>query len=125
VGIEKDVRPPTTEELADIFQEVARLLTQSLRKIDFIGSLGTLKDNYLFVIMTMTDQFGCQKAEARIAGLLNEISIKKNGSVLIPDIITSSMSFEKEETPEIKTIVRRVKANHRKKLKLRENSTEV
>jgi hypothetical protein len=121
VGLGTEVRPPTPEELAEIFQATAKLLSHSLRKIDFIGSLGTVKDNYIFIIMSMTDKTGCQKAEQRIASLLNKISIKKNGSILIPAMLISSMSFKKRETPEIRTIVRRVKANHRKKLKFQEN----
>jgi len=121
---DSEIRPPTTAELAEIFLIMEKILNHTLRNIDFIGSLGSLRDNYLLVVMTMTEKIGRQKAEERLASMLPEISIKTNGSVLKPFVCISAMSFDQEKTPEIKTLVRRVKANHRKKIKLLENTSK-
>lgn len=124
VKLGSEIRFPTTADLKRIFQVVTKILTHSLRKIDFIGSLGSLKDNYILIIMTMTDEIECQKAEERISGLLSRINIKTNGSVLVPDMCISAMSFIQEKTPDMKILIRKLKADHKKKKKLLKNHSE-
>jgi hypothetical protein len=117
VSVGKQLRDPTLPELAAIFLEITRLLRDSLRNLDFIGSLGSLDDNHLFVVMTMTDAEGSLIAALRLGEGIKEFPVEVEDTLLSAAVIISVITFNPEETPDISSFLRRVRSRHREEMK--------
>jgi len=71
LSTEEESRKPEPEELAPVFRKITKLLNKSLRNLDFIGSLGPLKNNHLMVIMIMTEKEGLMKVAMRLVEIID------------------------------------------------------
>ena len=118
VTINSELKKPNIEELDRIFAEVTKILTPSLRTLDKIGSLGSLKYNHLIIILQMTDKTGYLTLKERVLKQLNNIKIEINGSLVMPIIVLSSVMFNKEKTPDINSFLREVRKNLKNQKKL-------
>ncbi len=112
------LREPDIEELDKTFSEVAKILTPSLRLLDTIGSLGSLKYNHLLIILQMTDKAGTLILKERLRKQFNNIKFELNGNVVIPIIVLSSVTFNKEKTPDINSFLRAVRKDLKNQKKL-------
>jgi len=119
VTTDKQLREPDLNEKAAIFSEITSLLKNCLRNLDFIGSLGDLSENHLFVIMTMTGSEGTLTVAMRLAEGLKGISVEVDGKIISTHVNMSTITFDPEETPDMQSFLRLVKARHR------ENSNSV
>jgi len=118
VTINSELKKPDIEELDKIFAEVTKILTSSLRTLDKIGSLGSLKYNHLIIILQMTDKTGSLSLKERLLKQLNNIKIEINGSLVMPIIVLSSVTFNKEKTPDINSFLRAVRKDLKNQKKL-------
>jgi hypothetical protein len=116
--INSELKKPNIEELDKIFAEVTKILTSSLRTLDKIGSLGSLKYNHLIIILQMTDKTGSLSLKERLLKQLNNIKIEINGSLVMPIIVLSSVMFNKEKTPDINSFLREVRKGLKNQKKL-------
>ena len=114
---EVGIRNLEIHELENIFKEIAKILKKSLRNLDFIGSLGTLRDNHLIVILTMTDEEGMIHTLDRVKKELDTIRVEIEGESVIPGLIFIPKFFNSKETPDIRSFIRKVRAQHRKEIK--------
>jgi PleD family two-component response regulator len=113
----KQLRGPTPSDLAAAFLEITRKLRNSLRNLDFIGSLGTLRDNHIFVIMTMTDMEGCQTVAMRLGEGIKEFPVEVEDIPISVAVIISAVTFNPEETPDLQSFIRKVKFHLQKEMK--------
>jgi hypothetical protein len=108
----QQLRPPTPPELAAAFLEILQLLEASLRNLDYIGSLGTLTDNHIFVVMTMTGQEGGQTVADRIGARLKEFPLRTGETGTSATAKMSLITFDPEETPDLGSFIHKVKSHH-------------
>ena len=118
VTINSELKEPNIEELYKIFEEVTKILTCSLRTLDKIGSLGSLKYNHLIIILQMTEKTGSLILKERLLKQLNNIKFEINGNLLMPIIVLSPVTFNKEQTPDINSFLREVRKGLKKQKKL-------
>jgi len=112
------LREPDIEELDKTFSAVTEILIPSLRLLDTIGSLGSLKYNHLLIILQMTDKAGTLILKERLRKQFNNIKFELNGNVVIPIIVLSSVTFNKEKTPDINSFLRAMRKNLKNQKKL-------
>ncbi|MCP5104759.1 MAG: hypothetical protein GY950_15345 [bacterium] len=108
---------PEPWEILPVFTAVTELLERSLRTLDFIGSLGSVKDNHLLVIMSMTDKEGSEIVLMRLLKEMNTIRVELDGQSVVPGLVLSAKTFDPDDTPDMRAFLRRFKAHHRKEMK--------
>lgn len=117
ISFGEESRIPETRELYPIFVEITNLLKRSLRNLDFIGSLGSVKDNHIFIIMSMTGKEKSTSAVKRLREEVKAIRIEIEGKLMAPALVLSKMTFDPQETPVMRSFIRRLKAHHKKEVK--------
>jgi hypothetical protein len=114
-GIEP--RDPEPGEIAAVFQELYTQVKASLRTLDFIGSLGTVKGNHLVVIMSMTDEEGAAIAISRLEEEVKNIRLEMEGELLFPTFVLTKRSFNPNKDHDLQKFIRRLKAQHKRAIK--------
>lgn len=109
ISINSVLKKPKTEELDKIIAGITDILTLSLRKLDTIGTLGSLKYNHLLIILQMTGKAGALIVKDRLIKQFSSIKIELNGVEVKPIIVLSSVMFNKEKTPDINSFLREIR----------------
>jgi len=118
ININSVLKKPKIEELDKIIAAVTDILTLSLRKLDTIGTLGSLKHNHLLMILQMTGKAGALVVKDRLIKQFSSIKIELNGVELKPIIVLSSFTFNKEKTADINSFLREIRKHLKDKKKL-------
>jgi len=118
VSIHSVLKKTEIEELDKIIVEVTKILTSSLRKLDTIGTLGSLKHNHLLMVLQMTGKAGALVVKERLMKQFSSINIEVKGIQIKPIIALSSITFDKEKTADINSFLREVKKNLKDQKKL-------
>jgi len=104
---------PAADVLADILRQICDIMSKTLRDLDLIGSLGSLGDNLLLVILSMTNEAGAQIVKQRLAGLFNNIRVTIGGAPVAPRMCISVSAFDAQLSPDLASYINLMTAAHR------------
>ncbi len=109
------IRPFTEEELSALFQFLATELVVSLRKLDRVGSLGPMRQNYLLILLPMTDVTGAVVLLERLENRAENWKIVSQNGFFYPVLLFSSFTYNADKVKDIKALLSRIRSKHRKK----------
>lgn len=90
-------RTPSREEKIRVLSQLSRLLNDSLRQIDRVGTLGDLKKDHILLILPMTDTAGTGILVQRLKVKHNTVSFSLYGKSLEAALLFSFKGISRKE----------------------------
>ena len=106
------------EELGSLFTFLGHELSSSLRQLDRVGSFGPVRQNHILILLPMTDVTGAVVLMERIENRSEEWKVVSTEGFFHPVLLFSSFTYNAEKVKDIDTLMRKIRAKHRKKGRL-------
>ncbi|MBD3392237.1 MAG: hypothetical protein GF418_09235 [Chitinivibrionales bacterium] len=103
---------PGGERLRQVLQGLCDTMNNTLRDLDLIGSLGSLDNNLLMVILSMTDAKGAEVVRRRLTSLFDALTITVDGAPVSPKTVITVEALDLEKTPDCNAFVKLMTAKH-------------
>lgn len=92
-------QPVQKSSLVLFVQKICTILKGFLRDLDLIGTLGSLEDDSILIILPMTDENGAATVKQRLEKRFQQTDFGGAGRRMMLNILISITTFDKEKTP--------------------------
>jgi GGDEF domain-containing protein len=95
-----------------LMPQIFAIALKALRDLDIVGTISSSAENIPFIILPMTTEQGAATVRQRLLRALEETPLAFGGSTLHVRVNISQVVFDKEQTPDVKTLLGKLKAEH-------------
>ncbi len=108
---------PDSAVLQEALQALCDTMGKTLRDLDLIGSLGSLGDNLLLVILSMTDEAGANAVKKRLTGMFEQLHVVAGSATITPVVLMTISPLDLNATPDLDSYVKHMITHHRSRTK--------
>jgi len=109
------IRNYNDEELNALFTFLASELQVSLRKLDRVGTVGSMRQNYILILLPMTDVTGAVVLLERLENRAENWKIVSCDGFFYPVLLFSSFTYNADKVKDVNSLLRKIRAKQRKK----------
>ncbi|MBD3420909.1 MAG: hypothetical protein GF398_12385 [Chitinivibrionales bacterium] len=107
-------RPPAPEEIADLIPQLCTYIAETMRDLDLIALPGPVHDNYLMIVLSMTDKDGAEVVQNRLQEQLTDLEVDIDGEEHLLSGIVTRTSMLPKKSATVAAFLRRVRMRHNK-----------
>jgi hypothetical protein len=109
------IKPPEAW-LGVILRRICEILTATLRDLDLIGSLGSLEENFLLIILSMTDSKGAMVVKQRLEDKFNNLVVAANNRHATPAVISTILEYDSKKSDGLSAYTKLMSGIHRQNI---------